>query len=115
MENKQKEEIVSTGKHLTEGQYWKWRFFTCNIFLNDVKYKECETRVTNMSKDIEMAKLRLDIYKLTVLARAKEVQEQAVKEYQDLREEIGKELDLELVSCAIDEVSYEVKKIITSK
>jgi uncharacterized membrane protein YgaE (UPF0421/DUF939 family) len=106
------EEILSTGKFLNEGQYWKWRYFTCNIFLNEVKYKEAELRYTNMSKDMEIAKLKLELFRLSVLANAKEKVETVKAEYLELRKEIEESLDVSLTDCAIDDYTFEVKAIV---
>jgi hypothetical protein len=106
------EEIIETGKHLSEVNYWRWRFLSCNIILNEVKYKESEVRYSNSAKDIELAKLKLDIFKLTVMARASEKITEAKEEYIKLKNEIEAELGFNLSECLIDDNTFEVKRII---
>lgn len=105
-------EVINTGKFLTDGQYWKWRFFSAVIQSEELKFKTADGMRSLMEAQIEILKLKLEIYKSGVLAKHKEAIEDAKVAYDNIRKEIEVELEVELKACGIDDITHEIKYFI---
>lgn len=93
---------------MTELQYWKWRFY-----LSDIQMKEkmllAETRQYDiLQKDLELARIRAAGFRNGLQIHSDNVVE-AKAEYNKLREELAKEIGVEIKDVIIDEVTLEIK------
>lgn len=101
------EEII--GK-LTKEQYWEWRFKIAEMQKCQEKILAAERLGEMMRKDIEIAQLKVALYKNHVeqtrinLSSAKD-------EYESFKKDLTTIIGFEITDCIIDEITLEVKKI----
>lgn len=99
-------------KKLTKEQYQTWWIKILEHRISKAKTAEAEDKYTLMQKDLEIFRLRSAIFKENSKT-LKEQEELKLKEYEEYRDTLSKELDLDLKSgtFAFDEITYEIKKI----
>lgn len=95
---------------LTETQYLKWKISIQQMWLEESKLKETTLKSSLMEKEIEVLRLKHNLYRETIRAQQDKVKDSKVH-YNDLKQEIEKELDISLNDCVIDEVTYEITEL----
>lgn len=95
---------------MTAEMYWRWRLTVEEMNMADQKLKFGELQYMCIEKDIEIARLKAVIFKkgLKDLELAKE---DSKKAYFKFKEEIEKELKVELKDVVIDDATFEIKKL----
>lgn len=96
--------------NLKAEQYWEWRTTIAEMQLAEERYKCGQSQHNEMSKDLEIARLRTFIFKQN-LTTSKEKAELAKQEYTNFKEKLEKELGISLNNKAIDDVTFEIKEI----
>jgi len=95
---------------LTPEQYWKWK--------NSVEeMNHCETKLKNsrlmhalMEKDIELQKLKAELYKSQIRAMEQKHIE-SKKYYEEIKSDLEKSLNMSLNDCVIDDYDFSIKKL----
>lgn len=92
-------------------QYWKWRHCIEIMNHNNTKVKLGQLMMSFMDKDVEIQKLKLELYKLNRFKVLEEQAEDSKKEYEALKKEIEQEIGQSLNNCVIDDNTFEVKNL----
>jgi len=90
--------------------YWEWRCTTEEIKSAKINEKRIHLEREIMNKDIENRKLKLALYKETVLAARRSV-EHCEAEYKKIKQRLEDELEMSFEDCVIDEFTYEVRSL----
>lgn len=96
--------------YLEETLYWKWKFNLERYKSSTLNLKRANLEKELMSKNLEIQKLKLSLYKDTLL-QADSSRKISEENYKSIIEELGKNLGFEFKNCIVDEETLEVKKI----
>lgn len=97
-------------KKLTPEQYWKWRYQIEKMWHEEMKLKQKRTFSALMEKDIEIDKLKLQIYKRQI-TQQETLWSESKSEYEQMKIELENDLGMSLNKCVIDDLNYEVKPL----
>lgn len=93
---------------LSKEQYWEWKYLVADSFLANEKIKAKSAHYSLLEKDLEIQKLRCEMYKSVI--RAEQDKLQLVKEnLETFYNRVEKENGFNMRNSVIDEYSLEVK------
>ncbi|NJO65525.1 MAG: hypothetical protein HC836_47755 [Richelia sp. RM2_1_2] len=95
---------------LSPEQYFKWRFFMEDMLHWETRIKLSRLHYSHMEKDIEIQKLKAAIHK-NIIKDHEATSKLKKEEYEAYRQELEKQLGVSLDDCAIDDYTYEIKRI----
>lgn len=90
-----------------EKNYWKWRHKIEEMQHAETKIHNSQIVFSLMEKDIEIQKLKAQIYRNVIKAN-EESHTAKKKEYEDIKLELEKELGRSLNGCSINDETLEV-------
>lgn len=91
-------------------QYWEWMYQALSMHNEQIKAELEQKRFEIQEKDLELQKLKQVLYK----GQVKLAQERALgkkKEFENYIKDLEDQLGFSLKSCAIDEITLEVKEL----
>lgn len=95
---------------LTAEQYYKWRFVMEEMVHWDTRIKLSRMHYSHMEKDIEIQRLKASLHKSII--KDHEASSKLKKdEYEAYRQELEKTLGISLDDAAIDDYTFEIKRI----
>lgn len=97
-------------QHLEEALYWKWKFVISKLQIATLNKAKYALQKENMSKDAELAKLRLNLFQRGYQA-IKNQEETAQHEYEELKKVLESKIGFPAEDCIIDDETFEVKRI----
>jgi len=81
--------------------------------MSKLKAKQGEAQLATMGKDLEILQLKAQLFRLNQSAEAKNEIQFAEQNYQEVRAEIEKFIEMPLKDCVIDDHTYEIKVLDT--
>lgn len=96
---------------LEPAMYWEWRCSIQKLQLAALNKKRVHLERECLSKDVEIAKHRLEAHKGKKIAPADAAEETAKHEYEALKEKLEKVLGFPPEECVIDDETFQVKHI----
>ena len=100
-----------TGKFLDPAQYWEWRFYLSEKLRADRMYEIEKLKLQRKTDEIQIAKLNMAIFQLTQVNNAKSAARQMESAYNVKKEALEQSVGMLLDECAIDDVTFEVRKL----
>jgi hypothetical protein len=91
--------------------YWEWRTSVEELQHEELKLNYSKLQLAMMEKDIEIGKLKSVLYRGQAVKNAQDRYDSVKKGYEIFRQELEKELGVDLKNKVIDEFTYEVKDI----
>lgn len=104
MATKKKENVIDPAS------YWEYRCTIEELKSSRLNQKRVHLEQEIMNKEIESRKLKLALFRETVRAASKSVQD-AEAELEKIKQRLEKELGRSLENCVIDPITYEVRDI----
>jgi hypothetical protein len=96
--------------YLTPAQYWEWRCTLEEMTSARHVFVVTQQKFELMAKDIEIARLKNEVYKTAVQA-AKANVDRLEADYQVYRKKLEETLGFTLESCTIDAFNFAVRKL----
>lgn len=95
---------------LTAGEYWQWRNTITEKWLADAKLNARQLELKVMSREAEMAQMRMQLHRQAVDACVASV-EAAKQVYDETKAALEAKLGFSLNGKLIDDVTFEIKEI----
>ena len=90
--------------------YWEWRCCINEMHLAEEKKKFAELQSIGMTKDLDIMRLKAAMFRATLVSMEDTVKLTKV-EYDKMKKRIEDEIGMSLNGCAIDDVTFEVRKL----
>ena len=97
-------------KKLSPGSYWEYRCTIEEVKSARLNQKRTHLEQEIMNKEIENRKLKLALYRETIISASKSVKT-AEAELEKIKKRLEEELKMSLENCAIDPYTFEVKSL----
>lgn len=98
---------------LSKEEYLEWRLYIEKMFHSEQKVKNKKLQYSLMDKDLELAKMKLFIFKDSIKSE-EELYKENKKQYEEFKQLLEEKHGVSFNDTVIDEVSFEVKKLSSS-
>ena len=99
---------------MTESDYYKLRFYMEEMSHYNTKLKLATHNFSSMEKDIELQRLKNALYK-QIIKDVEASAKQKQTSYEEIRKQLEAKYEIKCEDWAIDDYTYEIKRIIENK